>query len=103
MWDLQHLTTLLPVNGIALLFYMKMMSGPHRKHPWTLTACYEDILTFLYVDDVRTSQETHLRDSTACDGDIVAILYVDNTRTSQETHLWALTACYEDIITFICK
>jgi hypothetical protein len=25
-----------------------------------LTACYRDSFTFLYVDDVRTSQETHL-------------------------------------------
>jgi hypothetical protein len=37
IWDPQHLTTL-----------------------WSSTACYGDRITFLYVDDVRTSEETHL-------------------------------------------
>jgi hypothetical protein len=32
-------------------------------------ACYEDSFTFIYVDDVRTSQETHLWAFTACYGD----------------------------------
>jgi hypothetical protein len=35
----------------------------------TSTACYADSFTFLYVDDVRTSQETCLWASTACYGD----------------------------------
>jgi hypothetical protein len=35
MWDPQHLTTL-----------------------WASTVCYGDNFTFVYVDDVRTSQET---------------------------------------------
>jgi hypothetical protein len=34
-----------------------------------------------------------LRDSFTC-------LYVDSVRTSQETHLWASTACYGDSFTF---
>jgi hypothetical protein len=34
-----------------------MMSVPHRKH--ASAACYGDGFTFLYVDDVRTSQEAH--------------------------------------------
>jgi hypothetical protein len=37
MWDIQYLTTL-----------------------QTYTACYKDSFTFLYVDDIRTPQETHL-------------------------------------------
>jgi hypothetical protein len=46
-----------PVTGIALLF-MCMLFVPHRKHVRVSTACYRDSFTFLYVDDVRTSQET---------------------------------------------
>jgi hypothetical protein len=44
--------------GIALLFYMQTMFVPHRKHLWASTACYGHSFTLLYVDDVRTSQET---------------------------------------------
>jgi hypothetical protein len=49
-------------------------------------ACYVDRFTFLYVDDVRTSQQTHVRASYE---DNVTFLYVDDTRTSQQTHVWA--------------
>jgi hypothetical protein len=51
-------------------------------------------LYILYVDDVCTSQETHLWASTACYVDSFTLLYVDDVRTSQERHLWASTACY---------
>jgi hypothetical protein len=37
-----------------------MMLVPHREHKlWATTAYYGDSFTFLYVDDVRTSEETH--------------------------------------------
>jgi hypothetical protein len=74
-----------------------------------------DSFTFLYVDDVRTSQEAHI--STAVmgivllfyismmfvphrkhmfplpvNGDNFTFLYVDDVRTSQEAHV--STACY---------
>jgi hypothetical protein len=49
-------------------------------------------LNFLYIDYVRTSQETHLWASKTCYGDIY-FLY-DDVRTSQKTHLWASTASY---------
>jgi hypothetical protein len=42
---------------------------------------------FLYVDDGRTSQETHLWAFTVPYGDSFTFLYVDDVRTSQETHL----------------
>jgi hypothetical protein len=41
----------------------------------------------LYVDDVRTTQETPM-------GHHCLLLYVDDVRTTQETHLWATIACY---------
>jgi hypothetical protein len=34
------------------------MFVPHRTHLWASTTYYRDSFTFLYVDDVRTSQET---------------------------------------------
>jgi hypothetical protein len=61
-------------------------------------ACYED--SFAYVNDVRTSQETHLWTATFCYGDVFTILYVDDVRTSRETHLWASMSCYGKDFTF---
>jgi hypothetical protein len=55
-------------------------------------ASYEDSLTVLYVDDVRTSQVTRLWASTASYGDRFTVLYVDDVRTSQEAQ--ASTAFY---------
>jgi hypothetical protein len=45
--------------------------------------------SFLYVDDVRSSLESHA--STACYGDSFSFLYVDDVRTSLEAH--ASTVC----------
>jgi hypothetical protein len=42
---------------------------------------------FLYVNDVLTSQETHVYAYTACYGDSFNFIYVDYVRTSQETRL----------------
>jgi hypothetical protein len=61
------------------------MFVPHRKHPYASTACYGDSFTFLYVDDVRTSQETQA--FIAYFGDSFTFLYVDDVRTSQETSI----------------
>jgi hypothetical protein len=43
-------------------------------------------LLFLYVDDVRTSQDTQVWASTACYRDIFSFIYVD-LHTSQEARL----------------
>jgi hypothetical protein len=61
-----------------------MSNPPHFNIPWTSMACYRDSITFSYVDDVRTSQETH----------------IDDVRTSQETNLQASTAGYGASIPF---
>jgi hypothetical protein len=66
-------------------------------------ACYGGSFTFLYVDDVRTSQEAHLWAPTADYGDSFTFSYVDDVRTSQEARLWALTACYGDSFTFLYR
>jgi hypothetical protein len=62
---------------------MEMMFVPHWKHmpPQPVTV---DSFTFLYGDDVRTSQEAHA--STACYEESFTFLYVDDIRTSQEAH-----------------
>jgi hypothetical protein len=64
-------------------------------------ACYGDSFTFLYVDYVRTSRETHPWSSTACYGNNFTFLYVDYVRTSRETHPWTSTACFGDNFTFL--
>jgi hypothetical protein len=43
---------------------------------------------------------TNLYASTAFYRDNFTSLYVDDVHTSQETHVWASTACYEDSFTF---
>jgi hypothetical protein len=73
---------------------------PHMKHLWVSKACYEKSFTFLYADDLRTSQEAHLRASTAFYKDNFTFLYVDDNRTSQESHLWASTASCRDDFSF---
>jgi hypothetical protein len=50
-------------------------------------------LYFSNVDAVCTSKGTHLFTSTACYKDSFSSLYVNDVRTSQETQLWASTAC----------
>jgi hypothetical protein len=46
------------------------------------TACYGDRFPFLYVDDIRTSQEAHLGVPTAWYGDNFTFLYVNYAQTS---------------------
>jgi hypothetical protein len=61
MWDLKYLNA----TAITLDFHMKMKFVPHKKHIRPSSALYGGGLTFFYVDDVRTSQETHVWNSTA--------------------------------------
>jgi hypothetical protein len=74
----QHYPICLP--HILHSFYMSCES-----HPQASTACYWYSFTFLYIDDVRTSQVTHLWASTAWYGDSFTFLYVDDVRTTQVT------------------
>jgi hypothetical protein len=100
-----------PLTGIVWPFYMSKIFVLHRKHTMGLSgllrgylcfficrwspylaenvcgpqrSLYRDSFTVLYVDDVRTSQETLLA-FTACYGDSFTLLYVYYVRTSQET------------------
>jgi hypothetical protein len=68
--------------------------GPPRPVTWI------DFIS-LYVDYVRTSQETRLWASPAFYGNSFISLYVDDLRTSQERHLWASTASYGDNCTYV--
>jgi predicted RNA-binding Zn ribbon-like protein len=63
-------------------------------------ACYGDSYTFLYVVNIRSSQETRLWASMACYGDSYTFLYVVSIRSSQETRLWVSMASYGDSYTF---
>jgi hypothetical protein len=82
-------------------FYMYMMFVLHRKHtygpPRYVTGA---AFLFLYVDDICTSQEIHLRPATACYRESFAFLWVDKVRTSQETYRRAAKACCLDGFTF---
>jgi hypothetical protein len=93
MWDLQHLTRLLA----ATVCYGDNSKEMHLR---ASAVSYGDSFTFLYVDNVRTSQETCLWASTVCCGDGFTFLYICDVHTSQETYLWASSACYADSCTF---
>jgi hypothetical protein len=80
--------------------YLNDVRTSQETRPWGSTGCYRDNLTFLYVYDIHTSQGTHLWAFTACYRDSLTFLYVYDIRTSQKTHLWASTACYRDSFTF---
>jgi hypothetical protein len=49
-------------TGIALCLYMQMIfvSGRKQTYLWASAACCGDIFRFLYADDARTSQDTHI-------------------------------------------
>jgi hypothetical protein len=72
-----------------------MSDSRHLTTLYASTAFYVDSFTFVYVNDVRSSQEPHLWTCAAL------FLYVDDIRTSQKTHLWASTACYVDSFIFV--
>jgi hypothetical protein len=63
-----------PVTAIAFLFYMSMMYRPHRKHRYEPSRHVTGIALFLYVNDVRTLQETHVLSTTVCYGNSFFLL-----------------------------
>jgi hypothetical protein len=67
--------------------YLDEVRTSQETHKWTTTSFYGDSLISLYVDEVRTSQEIHKWTTTACYGDGFTCLYLDNIRTSQETRV----------------
>jgi hypothetical protein len=85
-----------PVTGIAIFLICRWLSYITGNTPTCSYCLLRDSFTSLYVDDVRTSQETHLWASKACCWDSFTFLYVDDVRTSPERHLWACTSRYGD-------
>jgi hypothetical protein len=76
-----------------------MIFVPQRKHSYlTVTGI---ALIFIYVHDVRTSQESRLCATTEFHVNSFTFLYVDNVRTAQETRPRAATASYRDNFHFI--
>jgi hypothetical protein len=75
-----------------------MIFVPHRKHVKTSAPFYGDSFHFC-VNDIRASHET-LIDSTDCYEDSFNFLYVNDVRTSQITHVYTSTNSYEDTFIF---
>jgi hypothetical protein len=73
--------------------YINRSVSVTRNTPTSHHVLLRDSFTFSNVDDVRTSQKTHLRATTCCYGDSFTFSYIDDFRTSQGTHLgpWFLT------------
>jgi uncharacterized protein YcgI (DUF1989 family) len=72
-------------------------------HLWAFTACYGNSFTSLYMDDIRTSKETHLWASMDSYRESSTLLYVDDVRTSLKTHFRASTARCGDNFAFYCS
>jgi hypothetical protein len=70
------------------------MESSTYDNPTGLHGLLVDSFTFLYVDDVCTSQEIYLWASTAHYGYIFTSLNVDSVHTSQETRSCASMAYY---------
>jgi hypothetical protein len=68
--------------------------GPPRPVTWIA-------LLSLHVDDVHTSQETHVWASTSCYKDSFSFIHIDDIRMSQESHLWTSTVCYRYSFTLL--
>jgi hypothetical protein len=62
------------------VFPVRYGLGLYIPEAWTTTVRYVDSFTFLYVDDVRTSQEAWT--TTVRYVDSINFLYVDDVRTS---------------------
>jgi hypothetical protein len=84
---------------MALLLYVDDCTS-QKTHLWSSTARYGDGFTFLYANDVRTSQETPIDLRGLLQGWLY-FLYINNICTSQETHLWASAAYYGADITSV--
>jgi hypothetical protein len=98
----KHLRASTAGNGDSCTFlYVDDVRTSQETYIRTSTACYPKSFNSLYVDDVHSSQETYLRTWKACYGVSCTFLYVDDVRTSQETHLQASTACYAKSFTFL--
>jgi hypothetical protein len=89
------------VTGIALACYGDIFTFlyaddivPPRSVTGIALACCGDSFTFLYVDDIVPPRSV-TGIALACYGDSFTFLYVDDIRTSQESHLLASTVCYE--------
>jgi hypothetical protein len=72
----------------------------HRKHTYGPKRPLTEIVLFLYVHDIRTSQETCLWTSTACYG-VNITLYIYYAHTSQERHFWTSKVSYGFSFTFL--
>jgi hypothetical protein len=65
-------------HGDGRTFYMWMMFVPHRRH--RPAQCFTGWPYLLYLDDVRTSQETQA--PTVCYGNSFTVLYARDVRAS---------------------
>jgi hypothetical protein len=75
-----------------------MMFIPLKKQTYGSTLPFTEV-ALLYVHVVRTSQETLVALHGLLQG-YIYFLYVDDVRTSQEIHLCVSTTCYSDGFTF---
>jgi hypothetical protein len=90
-----------PVTGMALLFICMWYSYLTGNMLMGLHGVLRELIHFLHIDDVRTSQKVHLCISKVCYGDDFTFLYTDYVPTSQKLHVWAYITCYRDIFTFL--
>jgi hypothetical protein len=113
-WLASDISNTMPPSAVFGLFFLRgpteyvspsiiLRRGGYKSRSG-LHGLLQELLNFVYIDDVPTSQETHQWVTTACYGHSFIFIYVFDVRTWQETHLWFSTACYGDsFYFFICR
>jgi hypothetical protein len=90
----ERLTTLSPsVSRFSRQCGIRSISQPYKFS----MACYGDRFNFLYVDDIRISQELHLWSSTDCYCDSFTFLYVDDVRFEVFTAMTTKNCVFLDV------
>jgi hypothetical protein len=83
--------TLLSVTGIALLVYMQMLFVLHRRHTYgPLLPVTGIALLVIYKWCPYFAGDTHMGHYCYY-GDSFTCLYLNDVHTSQETHIWTIT------------
>jgi hypothetical protein len=76
-------------TAICEPIFLDIMGSSTPHNPMGLHGLLRHGFNSLHIDDVRTLQKTHLWASATCYGDSLTFLYVGDVRTSQETS-WLL-------------
>jgi hypothetical protein len=96
-----HLGTSTASYGDSFTFYMQMKFVHHRKHTYGLPRPVMWIALLFYMQMTFVRHRKHAYGPPRpITGIALLLLYVDDVRTSLETHPWASAVCYTDSLSY---